>query len=331
MKFGSFPIGNLAGAILAHSVSCGNKKLRKGMILSHEDIGLLQGAGITEVYAAILEEGDVHENAAAGALANAICPDPEAAFVTLTDPFTGRVNIVAKRAGVVDLDVERLVRMNQIDPMITLATVPQLQQMQQGGLIGTVKIISYGVNEAHLNAACQMAHDTVRLVRSVLKTATLIVSEIPNGAGEKGVSAIENRLNALNMSLEQVVTVPHIEAPLAEAMRDVESELILILTGSATSDLFDVAPSAVRAAGGIVKRFGLPVDPGNLLFLGALGERPVIGLPGCARSPALNGADWILSRIACGLDVSAQDIAHMSVGGLLKEIPTRPQPRRPKK
>ncbi len=80
-------------------------------------------------------------------------------------------------------------------------------------------------------------------------------------------------------------------------------------------------------AGGVVTRFGMPVDPGNLLFLGTLGNRPVIGLPGCARSPALNGADWVLERLACGLTVTDADIAAMGVGGLLKEIPIRPQPR----
>jgi molybdenum cofactor cytidylyltransferase len=102
---------------------------------------------------------------------------------------------------------------------------------------------------------------------------------------------------------------------------------VLILTGSATSDIDDVAPSAVRAAGGRVDRFGMPVDPGNLLFLGELAGRVVIGLPGCARSPALNGADWVLSRVACGIALTGADIAGMGVGGLLKEIPTRPQPR----
>ena len=84
---------------------------------------------------------------------------------------------------------------------------------------------------------------------------------------------------------------------------------------------------ALRRAGGMVRRFGMPVDPGNLLFVGRIGERPVIGLPGCARSPALNGADWVLERTACGLEPDADDIAAMGVGGLLKEIPIRPQPR----
>jgi molybdenum cofactor cytidylyltransferase len=71
----------------------------------------------------------------------------------------------------------------------------------------------------------------------------------------------------------------------------------------------------------------MPVDPGNLLFVGSLGGRPVVGLPGCARSAALNGADWVLERLAAGLAVTDADIAAMGVGGLLKEIPQRPQPR----
>ena len=108
--------------------------------------------------------------------------------------------------------------------------------------------------------------------------------------------------------------------------------MALILTASATSDPADVAPAGLIAAGGVLTRFGMPVDPGNLLFLGDLGDQPVIGLPGCARSHALNGADWVLERVACGLQVTSADIAAMGVGGLLKEIPSRPQPRekRPK-
>ena len=71
----------------------------------------------------------------------------------------------------------------------------------------------------------------------------------------------------------------------------------------------------------------MPVDPGNLLVLGSLGNIPVIGAPGCARSPKENGFDWVLARILAGETVTSTDIARMGVGGLLKEIPSRPQPR----
>ena len=94
------------------------------------------------------------------------------------------------------------------------------------------------------------------------------------------------------------------------------------------ADRADVAPSGLLQAGGRIDRFGMPVDPGNLLFTGQLAGRPVVGLPGCARSPALNGADWVLERLVAGLDVPGPEIAAMGVGGLLKEIPQRAQPRR---
>jgi molybdenum cofactor cytidylyltransferase len=130
------------------------------------------------------------------------------------------------------------------------------------------------------------------------------------------------------MEMAETVLCGHDETALAAAITGAKGEIVLILTASATSDPFDTAPQALRAAGGQVERFGMPVDPGNLLFLGRLGARPVIGLPGSARSPVLHGADWVLARVACGLPCGAAEIAAMGVGGLLKEIPTRPQPRR---
>jgi molybdenum cofactor cytidylyltransferase len=88
-----------------------------------------------------------------------------------------------------------------------------------------------------------------------------------------------------------------------------------------------VIPSAIERAGGRVDHFGMPVDPGNLLLLGHVGERVVLGLPGCARSPKVNGFDWVLERLVAGLPVGSAEIMRMGAGGLLAEIPTRPLPR----
>jgi molybdenum cofactor cytidylyltransferase len=79
--------------------------------------------------------------------------------------------------------------------------------------------------------------------------------------------------------------------------------------------------------GGSIEHFGMPVDPGNLMLIGNAHGRPVLGAPGCARSPKENGFDWVLMRLLAGLPVSREDITGMGVGGLLMEIVTRPQPR----
>lgn len=334
MRFGPVPVSEAEGAILAHSVALDGKRLRKGVTLAAGHVDALAAAGFETVIVARLDAGDVHENDAAARLAAALVPDPEAAGVRLTAPFTGRVNLIAEGPGVVVMDAPALVAVNGVDPMITLATVPPFQQMARGGMVATVKIIAYGVAEAGLAQTIALGAGAIRLARPVLHSATLIVTQIDGGlqsseaqSSDKGQNAIKARLDALDMVLDSVVTVPHRAEELAQAIAAARGDLVLILTGSATSDIEDVGPAALRQAGGQVERFGMPVDPGNLLFLGQLGARVVIGLPGCARSPALNGADWVLSRIACGLPVSGPDIAAMGIGGLLKEIPTRPMPR----
>jgi molybdenum cofactor cytidylyltransferase len=164
-----------------------------------------------------------------------------------------------------------------------------------------------------------------------MSRAVLIQTVTEADDGETGHRAIQERLRALNVDMQPKRLVPHREDALAAALADTgDADLILILTASATSDPADVAPQALRRAGGTVERFGMPVDPGNLLFLGQLHGTPVIGLPGCARSPALNGADWVMERVICGVPVTGADIAAMGVGGLLKEIPQRGRLREPK-
>lgn len=329
MKFGPVGLSDAEGAVLAHSVGLGAAgRLRKGRVLTAADIDKLEEAGLAEVSVARLDARDVHEDAAAQALAEAFVPDRKGQGLKLTAPFTGRVNLLADGPGVVRLEPAAIAAVNAIDPMITIATVPEHQQMRDGGMVATIKIISYAVDGEALTKACEQAAASISLMPPRLKAPRLIVTDIEGGVGDKGWRATAERVAAFGLELPPPVIVPHDINDLAEAITVSEGDLVMVLTGSATSDVADVAPQALVAAGGQVGRFGMPVDPGNLLFIGDRHGVPVIGLPGCARAPALNGADWVMARIICGIAVTADDIAGMGVGGLLKEIPTRPQPRR---
>lgn len=341
MRFGPVPLAQALGAILAHSQAGGGPRddgrddgrLRKGRILDATDLAHLAAAGMTEVVVARLDPGDLDENNAAARLAAALVPDPVAQGLAVSAAFTGRVNLNAVGPGLVELDASALHALNRVDPAITLATLPPLTRVAKGTLVGTVKIIAYGVAETALMDATKAAQAAIRVRPVVLQSAGLILTEVPGQdpkLSTKGRKVIDARLKALGMGLDATRIVTHDEAAIAGALADLPGDMALILTGSATSDLFDTAPQAVRIAGGTVQRFGMPVDPGNLLFLGQYNGRPVVGLPGCARSPALNGADWVLERLACGMVVTDDAIAAMGVGGLLKEIPSRPMMREAK-
>ncbi len=329
MKFGSARPDGAEGAILAHSLHLHDGRIRKGRVLSKADIERLVGAGIERVVVARLEGNDLPEDKAAELIAQALVADCK--LLTASAPFAGRSNLIAQAPGLLQVDSDRLTALNLIDPAITLATLANNSRVIGRALVGTLKIITYGVDQACVARAVGAAGGVIAVRPVILRTASLIVTEVVGSssrASKKGMISVASRLDALGIRLVEVARVRHDMPDICHAIRNCIGELIMLMTGSATSDPEDVGPQAVREAGGSVARFGIPVDPGNLLFFGALGQRPVIGLPGCAKSPALNGADWVLERLACGLELGDRDIAQMGAGGLLKEIPIRPQPRR---
>ena len=329
MKFGPVPVDDADGAILAHSVKAGGQRLRKGLVLTAEHLGMLRAEGVTEVIVAQPDAEDIGEDAAADRLARALVG--RAANLTLTAPFTGRVNVIAAAPGVFRADAGVVDAVNAVDPGVTVATLADHARVGPGTMVATIKIIPYAVPKAAVDrAVAALNTGALRLEAVRIKHADLILTTADNltdKALKKGGEVVAARLAALGITLDRTVTVPHRRDAVRDAVNESTAPLLLILGASATSDPRDVCPAGVDAAGGRLIRYGMPVDPGNLLFLSEQGGRKVIGLPGCARSPALNGADWVLERVACGIEVTSADIAGMGVGGLLKEIPQRPQPR----
>lgn len=327
MIFGEFPVDDALGAILAHSLALGKTRLKKGTHLGAADILALQNSGITHVLAAKLEAGDIAEDEAARSIGAGLLSDE----IEARAPFAGRVNLMAKMAGIIDYDDLALAAFNAVDEGITLALLPPKTRVQKGQMIATAKIIPYGVSGAALGAALgTLGQVEARLHPFAKRSLDLIITTTPDLKSsliEKGENAVRERISPLGLAPQNVVITPHETPKIAAAIAASDADMLLILTAFATTDRHDIAPSALLAAGGEILRYGIPVDPGNLLFLGKIGAQRVVGLPGCVRSPAVNGADFVLERLAAGLEIKPEEFAQMGAGGLLKEEPTRPQPR----
>ncbi len=332
MKFGPIPLAEATGAILAHSVKCSTAAFKKGRVLSPDDLAVLDRAGIAEVMAARLESGDVAEDEAAKALAEAAAGDG----TEVAEPFTGRANLYAAEPGLAVVDAQRVTEVNAIDEALTIATIAPYDQVEPGQLLATIKIIPFAAPALALDMAVSIAAGDGPLVRVaplVPHRAGLILTRsagTKESVLEKTTGVTRDRLEGLGSRLDEVRICDHEAAEVAAAiseLRQLDCRPILLFGASAIVDRRDVIPAAIELAGGSVDHFGMPVDPGNLLLLGRLGAVPVIGLPGCARSPKLNGFDWVLQRLLAGLTVVRSDLTALGAGGLLKEIPSRPQPR----
>jgi molybdenum cofactor cytidylyltransferase len=337
MRFGPVPIDDAEGKILGHNVTGdgGRRLLRKGRGLSAADIDRLRGLGRRLVYVAIPEAGDVDEDVAAQRVSRAVVGDG----IRLQGPSTGRVNLYATTIGVVRVDVEALTRLNRHDG-ITLATLAADSAVAEGKMVGTTKILPYAIPEIEVSEVEREARGRAPILRVEplpARRAGLVLAG-SRGAEERVVAGfrggLEPRLHGLGSTLEASDYVVLEEESGAEALGEaIERQLrggieIVLLAGeTAIMDRHDIAPRAVELAGGEVVCFGAPVDPGNLLMLGYVGSVPVIGAPGCARSPKRNIVDLILPRLLVGERLDRRHIVAMGHGGLLEDVPERPMPR----
>src|SRR6266851_7012893 len=336
MRFGDVPVAEAAGAILAHSLRLGGTVLKKGRVLSPEDVALIAASGRNHIVAARLDPGDIREDEAATRIAAAAAGEG----IATATAFTGRANLFAEARGILVVDRDRLDQLNSVDEAVTLGTLAPYAVVDPRQMVATVKIIPFAVPEAAVEAAAEFAAgcpgDGGKLLRVAAfapRRVALIQTRLPGmkeSILDKTREVTGQRLAALGCTLAAEERCAHAAADLARriaAAIEAGVDMVLVHGASAIVDRRDVIPEAVVAAGGRIDHFGMPVDPGNLLLLGHVREKAVLGLPGCARSPKVNGFDWVLERLVAGLPVGPKEIMRMGAGGLLAEIPSRPLPR----
>ena len=332
MIFGDTPLDDAEDAILAHGLRREGLILKKGRRLSAEDVATLRAAGLESVIAARLEPGDLHEDEAAARLAETARGDG----IGVSAAFTGRSNLAATARGLLVVDQDRLDAFNLVDEAVTLATLPAFSLVEPRQMVATAKILPFAVPRA-IFARCLAAIEGDRPLLRVAalrpRRVGLIQTLLPGlkpGLLDKTREAMDARLAALDCPPCEEHRVAHESEAVAGAigaLRQAGCEIVLVMGASAVVDRRDVVPSGIVAAGGTIDHFGMPVDPGNLLLLGHDRAGPVLGVPGCARSPKLNGFDRVLQRLVAGLPVTGSDIMRMGAGGLLTEIPLRGLPR----
>jgi len=336
MKFKPVPLSEAKGKILGHNIAGenGQRLLRKGKPLTDEDLAKLRILGRSSVYVAEIELDDVDENKAARRVAEAICGPG----LHITGVASGRANLLADSMGILRIDVERLAQINDCKG-ITLATLTTHSPIHPRQIVATVKIIPYAVPESTVSlveAISKGSRPIVRVDALPSRSVGMILSG-STSIHEKLVSdfaPLRDRIEKLGSFVSRTDFVglddESDEAALASMLNQQLASgigMILLAGETAIMDEHDILPRAVERAGGHVESVGAPVDPGNLLMLAYIGDVPVVGAPGCARSRKTNIVDWILPRLLVGDRLTRKDIVALGHGGLLQDISERGMPR----
>ena len=289
MIFAELPVEECVGAVLAHALRNGEVAFKKGRVLSAADIEAIRNSGRRTITVARLEADDVGEDAAAAALGALLSTEG----LRIEAPFTGRVNLYAREGGILRVDATQVDAINEVDEAITLATLADYAAMEPDQMAATVKIIPFAVKRAALDACLVVARQKPVLSfhpfrpRKVALIQTELAANKP-ALLDKTVAVTNRRLAAMGGGDAVDLRAPHESAGLGEAIQRALGDgagIVLVMGGSAIIDRRDVIPAAIERSGGKVLQFGMPVDPGNLILLGEIRGTPVVGLPGCARTP----------------------------------------------
>lgn len=326
MRLEERPVTTAEGTILMHNVAdeSGTRLLKKGILLNEEHLVQLAEMGRSSVDVAVLEADDVHEDAAALALAQAMQTDE----LFLSRPTGGRVNLRATVDGLLEVDAERLLELNML-PGITLATRRQWTVVgpnQDTDNVGTLKIIPFAVRRRDLDRALALAAARpgiveVRAFPVGRRVALLLVGDpaVHARLRDSFEPPTRTRLERLGADLVLVEGVTQEESAIAQAAARLAGAVDLLMIAGQTSvmDEDDTTLRALRRAGADGALSGAPVEPGNLLALAYLPGTPVMCAPGCAKGLKRNVVDLVLPRLLLGDRLDRREIAQLGLGGFL--------------
>ena len=319
------------GSVIAQTYNLPGKTISKGTFVTSEIVEYFKEGEVQNILCAVPDNGDIHEDEAANIISNEI----DRSHIYTEGASTGRVNFKSRSLCLVRYKRDLIKKVNLVDESIAFSIVEHNQLLAKNDLIATLKIIPFFTQKKYVDQVIsKLAKNELFKTHSLNKKEVSLIQTSFDWQKKsifKATSNVtRNRLEALDCSLNEEKLIRHdYEVLRSEIKSSVESGIdILLLSGaSAIIDRSDHIPKAILSEGGEIIQYGLAVDPGNLLLLGKIGKTTIIGMPGCARSPKLNGFDWVLQLLMADIPINREELADMGAGGLLMEIASRPLPR----
>jgi hypothetical protein len=319
------PVQQAVGRVLFHDITrivpgeFHGRAFKKGHIITPEDIDQLLKLGKDNIYVFELEEGLVHEDAAALRIAQAAL----GRGIEMLPPSEGKVRLLTTQPGLLKVKVAALDRINAIAEIV-FATAHTNRRVPAGKLVGGTRIIPLYATEEKIRAVEKICRESAPLIE-VVPFQTLPVGMVTTGnevyhqrIEDKFGPVMMAKITDLGSSVLRQILVPDSVPLTVAAIHDLlaAGAGMIVVTGGMSVDPDDLTPASIRAAGGEVVTYGSPTFPGAMFMLAYLGDVPVVGVPGCAMYHKATVFDLVVPRLLAGERLTRADIAGLGHGGL---------------
>ena len=299
-------------------------KFLRGHIIKKEDIEVLISLGKENIF--VIEEEDkeknlIHENDAAMFIVEKLNLDKE--FFEISDIREGKINITAKKDGILKIDINTLNKINKIGEII-LVTKYNNSYIKKGETVAATRIIPLLIEKKQLDEMEKLVKEkNVLTFKKIDKNKNLALittgNEVYNGIiKDKSKEALLKKYKKYEINDIEQVFSPDDKDTIKEYIKMFENEKdIIMCTGGMSIDPDDVTPSAIKESNWEIVTYGTPVLPGAMFMLAYKGEKVLIGLPGGVVFSEKTVFDVLLPRILANDRITKQEIIEMGHGGLL--------------
>jgi len=315
------------GKLLAHDVTLIDIRekfkgplFKKGYVIQEEDIEKFKRLGKEHVYIINLSPDEIHEDDAAIELAESLMREG-----TYRDrqPSEGKVNIYSSFKGLTRIDREKLLQFNLLK-VPSCPTLPSNKVVKKGQKVASVRIVGLFTSKKIIEKAKEIVKGGIVSVRPFLKKNIGIIATGNEVFYGKIEDTFTPRLNQKIKSTYNCNIAYTAKAPDKKEVIETEIEKsiqigcdVILITGGTSVDPDDVTYLAIKNKAKTFSR-GLPIQPGNYLSIGYIGNVAILGIPAGAVYSSRSSLDFILPHIAIGEKLTEKEIYDLGYGGLLQ-------------
>lgn len=318
------PVQEAVGMVLCHDLTrivpeeFKGPAFRKGHVVRSEDIPLLLNMGKEHLYVLSLSEGQIHENEAAERISRAAAGPG----VEFSDVSEGRVNLLATHAGLLKIHVDILEAVNDLEG-VAFATIHNNQAVTRRRQLAGTRVVPLVIEEKRIEAVeaiCAERGPVVEVKPFLAWKVALVTtgSEIFSGRiKDRFGPVVRDKFAALGSEVVNQALVSDDPAMTQQAIREALAlgADMVVCTGGMSVDPDDQTPSSIAAVADEIVTYGSPTFPGAMFMLAYVGDKPVLGLPGCVMYHKASIFELVVPRILAGERLTRKDIVKLGHGG----------------
>ena len=315
---------NAVGCVLCHDITqiikgvTKDARFRKGHVITKEDIPVLLSIGKDNIYIYENDENMMHENDAAKVLVS-MCKNE---YMSESDVKEGKIELKAEADGLLKVDKNKLFTVNSFGQMM-IATRHGNTMVKKGDKLAGTRIIPLVIEKEKMERVKKEVGEgsILKLMPFKHKKAALLTTgnevyyhRIKDTFSE----TVMQKLDEFDVQIIDHVILPDDNELLTKTiLEELEKGAdIVICTGGMSVDPDDKTPLAIKNTGADVVSYGSPVLPGAMFMIAYMGEKVIMGLPGCVMYARRTLFDLALPRVMADDKITADELSSLGEGGL---------------